>query len=882
MSEFMTSAQVRESFIKFFESKEHLFVRSSPVVPHDDPTLMFTNAGMNQFKAIFLGDNPKGWKRACNSQKCIRVSGKHNDLDVVGRDNYHHTFFEMLGNWSFGDYYKKEAIAWAWELLTEVWKLPKERLFATVYEDDDEAWQIWKDVSGLPDDRIMRFDAKSNFWEMGDTGPCGPCSEIHYDRGDLATQAESFKDPILGVNGENDRYIEIWNNVFMQYERVSDGSLIPLKAKNVDTGMGFERICSILQGKTSNYDTDVFSPIIAKVAELSKVPYSDGVDGTPHRVIADHLRAVSFAIADGALPSNEGRGYVLRRILRRASRFARLLGQKEAFICKLVQVLADTMGEAFPEIRERKDFVTEVIKSEEERFIKTLDAGLERFENIVQELNGAKVISGDKVFQLYDTYGFPPDLTGILAEEKGLSIDEAGFEKCMEEQKARARANMKQGINTMGTEGWTQYSEVSTEFVGYELATCETKIARFREDKGVLSIVLEKSPFYAEMGGQVGDKGTLVASGLEISVFDTVKVNDTAVCRGKVLKGEATEESMAQVFMATVDDERRKDIRKNHSATHLLQAALREVLGNHVQQQGSFVSSEVLRFDFSHFNAMTEEEIQKVEDIVNEKVMACLNVSTQVMNVDEAKASGAMALFGEKYGEDVRVVKMGSDCEEFSKELCGGLHVSCTGEIGLVKIVSESSVSAGVRRIEAVSGRNAMLLLRTGTKILSALREQLRCKDADLLARIAQNFEKTLSLEKALQSVKLELATLAAADILRGALDVLGVQLFVREFTMPEDKFKDLLDGVQNKLSPDSIAVIANKGESNGSIAVMVGKEVQAKGIKAGDMVKDLAAACGGKGGGRPDRAQAGTREPEKISAAISNANNWLREKLGK
>ncbi len=881
MSEFMTSAQVRESFIKFFESKEHLFVRSSPVVPHDDPTLMFTNAGMNQFKAIFLGDNPKGWKRACNSQKCIRVSGKHNDLDVVGRDNYHHTFFEMLGNWSFGDYYKKEAIAWAWELLTEVWKLPKERLFATVYEDDDEAWQIWKDVSGLPDDRIMRFDAKSNFWEMGDTGPCGPCSEIHYDRGDLATQEDTFRDPIKGVNGENDRYIEIWNNVFMQYERISDGSLIPLKAKNVDTGMGFERICSILQGKTSNYDTDVFSPIIAKVAELSQVPYSDGVDGTPHRVIADHLRAISFAIADGALPSNEGRGYVLRRILRRASRFARLLGQKEAFICRLVQVLADTMGDAFPEIRERKDFVTEVIKSEEERFIKTLDAGLERFASIVAELNGEKVIPGDKVFQLYDTYGFPPDLTGILAEEKGLSIDEKGFESCMEEQKARARANMKQGINTMGTEGWTQYSEVSTEFVGYELAVCETRIARFREDKGVLSIVLEKSPFYAEMGGQVGDKGTLVAGELEIAVFDTVKVNDTAVCRGKVVKGEATEESMGQTFVATVDDERRKDIRKNHSATHLIQAALREVLGTHVQQQGSFVSSEVLRFDFSHFNAMTEEEIQKVEDIVNAKVMQCLPVDTQVMNVDEAKASGAMALFGEKYGEDVRVVKMGSEAEVFSRELCGGLHVSCTGEIGLVKIVSESSVSAGVRRIEAVSGRNAMLLLRTGTKILSALREQLRCKDADLLARIAQNFEKTLSLEKALQSVKLELATLAAADILRGALDVLGVQLYVREFTMPEDKYKDLLDGVQNKLSPDSIAVIANKGESNGSIAVMVGKDIQAKGIKAGDMVKDLAAACGGKGGGRPDRAQAGTREPEKISAAISNANNWLRAKLG-
>ncbi len=881
----MTSAQVRESFIKFFESKDHLFVRSSPVVPHDDPTLMFTNAGMNQFKAIFLGDNPKGWKRACNSQKCLRVSGKHNDLDVVGRDNYHHTFFEMLGNWSFGDYYKKEAISWAWELLTEVWKLPKERLFATVYEDDDEAWQIWKEVSGLPDDRIMRFDAHSNFWEMGDTGPCGPCSEIHYDRGDLATQAETFKDPILGVNGENDRYIEIWNNVFMQYERISDGSLIPLKAKNVDTGMGFERICAILQGKKSNYDTDVFTPIINKVAELSGVAYTDDENGTPHRVIADHIRAVSFAVADGALPSNEGRGYVLRRILRRASRFARLLGQKEAFIYKLVQVLADTMGEAFPEIRERQAFVTEVIKSEEDRFIKTLDAGLERFENIVAEMGAdkgrEKVVPGDKVFVLYDTYGFPPDLTGILAEEKGLTIDEAGFEKCMEEQKARARANMKQGINTMGTEGWTQYSEASSNFVGYDLASCETKVVRFREDKGVLSIVLETSPFYAEMGGQVGDKGSLVSADLEISVFDTVKVNDTAICRGKVVKGEANEQTMGAVFMAAVDNERRSDIRRNHSATHLLQAALRDVLGSHVQQQGSFVSNEILRFDFSHFNAMTTEEIQKVEDIVNAKVMECLDVNTDVMGVDEAKASGAMALFGEKYGDEVRVVKMGASDQEFSKELCGGLHVKNTGNIGMVKIISESSVSAGVRRIEAVSGRGALALLRAGTQILTALREQLRCKDADVLDRIQQAFVKTQNLEKSLQSVKLELATLAAADILKGGINVMGVQLFVREMSVSEDKFKDLLDGVQNKLSTDSVAVIANKVNGAGSIAVMVGKDVQAKGIKAGDMVKDLAIACGGKGGGRPDRAQAGTREPEKIADAIANANNWIRAKLG-
>lgn len=881
MSETITSAQVRESFIKFFESKGHLFVRSSPVVPHDDPTLMFTNAGMNQFKAIFLGDNPKGWKRVCNSQKCIRVSGKHNDLDVVGRDNYHHTFFEMLGNWSFGDYYKKETISWAWELLTEVWKLPKERLFATVFQDDDEAWQIWKDVSGLPDDRIMRFDAHSNFWEMGDTGPCGPCSEIHYDRGDITTQAETFKDPVLGVNGENDRYIEIWNNVFMQYERLSDGSLVPLKAKNVDTGMGFERICAILQGKTSNYDTDVFSPIIRKIAELSGVPYSEGKDGTPHRVIADHLRALSFAIADGALPSNEGRGYVLRRILRRASRFARLLGQKKPFICNLVQILADTMGNAFPEIRERKDFVASVIRSEEESFIRTLDAGLERFASISADLKAGDRIPGDKVFLLYDTYGFPPDLTGILAEEKGLSIDEEGYEKCMEEQKARARANMKQSINTMGSEGWTEYAVGSTKFAGYETSSATVKILRYREDKGVLSIVLDTTPFYAEMGGQIGDKGTLVSKNLEISIFDTVRVNDTTVHRGKVTKGEANRETMASEFLATVDDVRRSDIRKNHSATHLIQAALRQVLGSHVQQQGSYVSNELLRFDFSHFNAMTSEEIQQVEDTVNAKVMECLPVVTDVMDVDEAKSSGAMALFGEKYGDKVRVVKMGNPGEEFSRELCGGLHVQNTGNIGMVKIISESSVSSGVRRIEAVTGRGALALLRAGTQILTALREQLRCKDADVLDRIQQAFAKTQNLEKSLQSVQLELATLAAGELLQGAVNVMGVNLYVREMSTPDDRFKNLLDGVQNKLDTESVAVIANKGRANGSIAVMVGKNVQAKGIKAGDMVRDLAKACNGKGGGRPDRAQAGTREPEKISSAIANANNWIRAKLG-
>ena len=881
MAEKMTSAQVRESFIKFFESKGHLFVRSSPVVPHDDPTLMFTNAGMNQFKAIFLGDNPKGWKRVCNSQKCLRVSGKHNDLDVVGRDNYHHTFFEMLGNWSFGDYYKKEAIAWAWELLTEVWKLPKERLFATVYEDDDEAWQIWKDVSGLPDDRIMRFDGHSNFWEMGDTGPCGPCSEIHYDRGDLATQAETFKDPIKGVNGENDRYIEIWNNVFMQYERLSDGSLVPLKAKNVDTGMGFERICAILQGKTSNYDTDVFTPIISKVAELSGVPYSDNEKGTPHRVIADHLRALSFAIADGALPSNEGRGYVLRRILRRASRFARLLGQKEAFIYKLVQVLADTMGDAFPEIRERKDFVANVIKSEEESFIRTLDAGLERFESISADLKKGEKIPGDKVFLLYDTYGFPPDLTGILAEEKGLLIDEEGYEKCMQEQKDRARANMKKGINTMGSEGWTEYAVGSTQFVGYEADTAKVKVLRYREDKGILSIVLDTTPFYAEMGGQVGDKGLLQADGLDIAIFDTIRVNDTIVHRGKVTKGEANKDTMSVEFVAKVDTRLRDDIRANHSATHLLQAALRQVLGTHVAQQGSRVEPGLLRFDFSHFQAMTKEEILQVEDIVNEKIRATLPVNTDVMNVDEAKASGAMALFGEKYGEEVRVVKMGACGEEFSKELCGGLHVQNTGAIGMFKIVSEASVSSGVRRIEALTGRGAMALFRLEDSVLTVLRDKLRAKNDAIVERFELTLENARKLEKELADAKLQIAASAAAELLKNPEQVGEAKLYIRDTKVPDDGFKTLLDGIAQKIADDEVVVLGNVSGAAGSIAVLVGKALQKKGIKAGDLVKELAAYANGRGGGRPDRAQAGTREVDKVSGAIQHATDIVKTKLG-
>lgn len=870
-----TSAEIRDSFIKFFEGKQHLFVRSSPVVPQDDPTLMFINAGMNQFKACFLGDNPKGYKRVANSQKCIRVSGKHNDLDEVGRDTYHHTLFEMLGNWSFGDYYKEEALAWSWELLTEVWKMPKERLFVTVFEDDDEAWHIWKKVSGLPDDRIMRFGAKSNFWEMGDTGPCGPCSEIHFDKGDLATQAETFKDPIHGVNGTNDRYIELWNNVFMQYERVSSGDLIPLKAKHVDTGMGFERVCAVMQNVRSNYDTDVFTPIIAKIAELSGVPYKQNMEGMPHRVVADHLRALSFAIADGALPSNEGRGYVLRRILRRASRYARLLNQKEAFIYKLLPTLSELMGDAFPEIRERANFVAEVIRSEEERFIRTLDAGLERFDKIVQELNGTKVIPGDKVFVLYDTYGFPPDLTRILAEEKELSIDEPGFEKSMKEQKERARAAQKQVLSAGGSEGWTIFAEGSTEFMGYDLPSCEVKVLRFREDAGMLSIILDRTPFYAESGGQVGERGKLEGKDLEIEVLDTIKVNDIWIHRAKVTKGIANEQSMSQALVATTDAAERAATRKNHSATHLLQAALQKVVGSHVAQQGSRVSSDLLRFDFTTINAITAEQLLEVENLVNAQIQACLPVRCDKMAIADAQKSGAMALFGEKYGDVVRVLSMGN----FSKELCGGLHTSNTGEIGSFRILSEASVSAGVRRIEAVTGFGALAKAREEAAIVANLRDRMRCKTEQVLERIDGSFEGAKKLEKELSSLKAQVAAAKAGDLLQNPAEIKGQKVWTINLSVAPEEFSAILDGMQAVL-PVGIAVVSNTQSDAGAIAVLVHPDLVKKGVKAGDLVKKLADLCGGRGGGRPDRAQAGTREPAKIADAVKASASLIETLL--
>ena len=866
-----TANEIRSSFIKFFESKEHLFVRSSPVVPQDDPTLMFINAGMNQFKACFLGDNPNSYKRVANSQKCIRVSGKHNDLDEVGRDTYHHTFFEMLGNWSFGDYYKKEAIEWAWELLTQIWKLPKERLFVTVYKEDDEAWQIWKEVSKLPDNRIMRFGEKSNFWEMGDTGPCGPCSEIHYDKGNLATQEATFKDPVEGVNGANSRYIEIWNNVFMQFERRSGGELLPLKNKNVDTGMGFERVCAILQGKESNYDTDVFAPIISKIAELSGVPYSQDANGMPHRVVADHLRSLSFAITDGALPSNDGRGYVLRRILRRASRYARLLNQKEPFIYRLLPTLSQTIGDAFPEIREREAFVAEVIRSEEERFIRTLDAGLDRFDKIAGDLSGG-VVLGAQVFLLYDTYGFPPDLTRILAEEKGLQIDEAGFETEMEKQKERARAAQKQGLSAIGSEGWTIFAEGSTEFLGYEKSTASVKVLRYKEDKGSLSIVLDRTPFYAEMGGETGEHGTLKASGIELAVFDTLKVNDVWVHRAKLASGELNEKTMSQEFIAQINEAERAATRKNHSATHLLQAALRKVAGDHITQQGSRVSPENLRIDFTAFSTLTPEQIREVENLVNEQIQKCLPIATDVMPIEQAKESGAMALFGEKYGAEVRVVSMG----KFSKEFCGGLHVKNTGEIGVIRILSESSISAGIRRIEALTAFNAIESFREDANVVSSLKEKFHSKD--ILERINHVSEHLKENEKLIADLRAKIAESQSANLFKNPLQVKNIPVWVSQASIESGDFSALLEVAQKAMPAHGIAVIANVQSDSGSIAVIVHPELVKKNIKAGDIVKKLAELAGGKGGGRPNLAQAGTKSPEKIGEALAGVEKVVGE----
>jgi alanyl-tRNA synthetase len=885
---FLTGKQIRQGFIDFFASKGHVFVPSAPVVPHDDPTLLFTNAGMNQFKSALLGDNREGYKRVANSQKCIRVSGKHNDLDEVGRDTYHHTFFEMLGNWSFGDYYKKDAIKWSWELLTEVWKLPKERLYVTVYKDDDEAETLWKTETDIAHERIMRFGAKSNFWEMGEVGPCGPCSEIHFDMGDPATQAATYADEAEGVNGTNARYIELWNNVFMQSERLQSGELKPLKNQNVDTGMGFERIVSVIQGSGSNYETDVFQPIITRIAELSGVPYSKGPEGTPHRVMADHVRALSFAIADGATPGNEGRGYVLRRILRRASRFARNMGQKEPFLCRLVQVLADTMGEAYPELVQRRPYIEQVIRAEEERFMRTLDQGLDRFARIAAETKAknSKVIGGAEVFLLYDTYGFPTDLTRVIAEEQGLSIDEAGYTKFMEEQRERARGAAKFDGSISSDEGWTLLSpNLDTEFIGYSTLVSDVNVRRFREVGDQVLVVLDKTPFYAEAGGQVGDTGTLTGKpgpagtpSVQLRVLDTVKMFDMVLHKCDLLGGVLSAETM-QGLKAEVDAENRFKTVRNHSATHLLHSALREVLGDHVQQQGSRVAPESLRFDFTHFQGLTPEEIRKVEYKVNRAIEENHSISHAVHGIEEAKKMGAMALFGEKYGDKVRVITMG----DVSMELCGGTHANATGEIGLLKITSESSIAAGVRRLEAVTGLGALEMVQRNFTTLSDIAKVFKAKPGQETDKVIEAMGRIKALEKeVLELRQAQAKAQAAALIAEHGRNVNGATVIVLKLddkAYPKDSVGVLTDGIASLLR-NGVAVLTHASGDALSIYAIVGKEAQAK-VKAGDLIKAIGPVADAKGGGKPDRAQAGSKSPDKEPLVLAEAEKYLKQALG-
>lgn len=877
---YLSADQIRASFFQFFESKDHKFIKSDGVFPKDDPTLLFTNAGMNQFKSVFLGDNRHNLRRVHNSQKCLRVSGKHNDLDEVGRDSYHHTMFEMLGNWSFGDYYKKEAIEWAWELLTKVWKLPKNRIFVTVYKDDLEAEGLWQSLTDIEHHRIMRFDERANFWEMGAVGPCGPCSEIHFDLGDLSTQHATYQDPIGGVNGSNGRYVEIWNLVFMQYERRADGSLVPLTQTHVDTGSGFERICSVIQNTGSNYETDLFKPIIEKIAAISAVPYQKSEAGTPHRVIADHIRALGFAIADGATPGNEGRGYVLRRILRRASRFAHGLGQKNPFLFKIVDPFADVMKSAFPEVDERRDYIKQVIEAEERRFLKTLDAGLIRMERLIDDLKkqDKNKIDGKDVFQLYDTYGFPTDLTRMIALENGFDIDEQGYHECMEIQREKARSATKFNDAFTVDESWTILADgKATDFVGYNTLTSAANVLRYLELNDELYLVLDKTPFYAESGGQVGDTGIIKGTDLELKVIDTFKVLDLWIHRCQLLHGLVSGESLKRV-QCLVHGASRQDTFRNHSATHLLHSALRQVLGTHVVQQGSYVAPDRLRFDFTHPQSLSKAELMQIETLVNEEILSNHPIISEIKPFDEAKSLGAMALFGEKYGETVRVITMGAG----SKEFCGGTHASATGEIGCFFITNETSIAAGIRRIEAITGNLARHTARQQFDAMAAIAKIVNVQADKVEEKIEQLIQNLKAAEKTLERLKLEQIN----DLVDGIIaknkkrtgSGLGIVAKLDANIFPKPVQQKLLESMAAKF-PDGVSVLTIADPESLSILATVGQSLRAK-LNAGNLVKELGTIAGGKGGGRPDKAQAGSKFPEKEHLVLEAASRLIADAL--
>ncbi len=860
----ISSNDVRRQFVEFFVQKGHVFVPSSPVIPTDDSTLLFTNAGMNQFKPVFLGLHEPASPRAVNSQKCIRAGGKHNDLEEVGKDGYHHTFFEMLGNWSFGDYYKKEAIIWAWELLTEVWKLPKGSLHATVHHTDMEAKELWLGETDINKENMSVHGDKDNFWEMGETGPCGPCSEIHIDRGEGFCDKQHIPGHECKVNGDCARFIELWNLVFIQYNRDDKGKLNPLPARYVDTGAGLERICQVLQEQTSNYHTDLFLPIMDRITELTGHPYARE-DGMAHRVIADHVRCLCFALADGGFPSNEGRGYVLRRILRRAARYGRLLDMHDPFLYKLVDIIAELMGHHYHELNEKRQYVVSVIKAEETRFNQTLDTGLEKFNEIVAAQKVGK-LSGKHAFMLYDTYGFPLDLTIILAEEKKLEVDRQGFDQEMEKQKKRAReaGDFKQNTRRIN---WIEIrGGETTEFVGYEQSRVKTRIMRYSlDDDNKIFFQLERTPFIAEAGGQLADTGRVFNDDMSVNVVDVTKSNDLIVHYGKLEFGVVA----ADEVIAEIDLDRRKRTARNHTATHLLHKALRTVLGEHVQQKGSLVAPDYLRFDFAHFEALSAQQIRAVEKMVNEQIREDKPVSVDLKQLDQARREGAVALFGEKYGEKVRVVSI----EGFSKELCGGTHIASTGEIGFFKIVSESSSAAGIRRMEAITGDAAENWVLDMQDKIAALALKLNTPEKKLFERVDQLLKNQAEIQQKLE----EHQSTAIRDIVKALMHKAvrkdGFSLIAEKLDVSSsDELRLIGDGIRDSRG-SVVAVLFALLEDKVSINVSVTKDLLPR-FHAGKLAGQIAGLVGGKGGGKPDSAMAGGRETGKLDQAMAEVIN--------
>lgn len=861
-----TTAQIRQSFLDYFASKHHHVVASSSLVPGNDKTLLFTNAGMVQFKDVFLGAEKRAYTRAVSSQRCVRAGGKHNDLENVGYTARHHTFFEMLGNFSFGDYFKREAIAFSWEYLTEVLKLPKEKLWVTVFEEDQEAADIWIKEIGVDKDRLSFIGAKDNFWSMGDTGPCGPCSEIFYDHGE-----EIWGGPPGTPEEDGDRYIEIWNLVFMQYNRHADGTMEPLPKPSVDTGMGLERIAAIMQDVHSNYEIDIFQALIGAAAKLTGAA---DLENKSLRVIADHIRSCAFMIVDGVVPSNEGRGYVLRRIIRRAIRHGNQLGAKDTFFFKMVATLVEQMGEAYPELVKQRDTVEKILRVEEEQFGKTLDRGLAILEEGLPSFDN-KVIPGDFAFKLYDTYGFPSDLTADVARDRGFTVDTEGFDKAMAEQRERAQKAGKFG----GDYNEQITSEQSSTFDGYTREAFDatvTELFKGAESVGELNagdegiVILDQTPFYAEAGGQVGDTGLIKVGDNVFEVKDTVKLGNAIAHKG-VAKGTIGVNDKAH---AEIDALKRKAIIKNHSATHILHAALRKVLGDHVTQKGSLVDSERLRFDFSHFEGVTAKELRTIEIMVNEQIRMNTARETDVMAIEDAKAKGAMALFGEKYDEEVRVVTMG----EFSVELCGGVHVDRTGEIGLFKIVSEGGIAAGIRRIEAVTGEAAMAYLHNVMDQVDKVSGLVKGDMNTMVDKVQQLNDRTKAMEKEINQLKAKLASAAGSDMLSSAVEVGGVKLLVQKIEADPKSLRGLVDDLKVKMGSGIIVLGAVNGDKV-SLISGVTKDLTGK-VKAGELVNMVAQQVGGKGGGRPDMAQAGGTDPQALPGALDSVNEWVAQRV--